>query len=451
MATVPPAATSDQPVPPTVFAVGVNHRTAPSAFRETLYLGEEAVPGILARLRQAGLTQALVLSTCDRTEIIGCDRDADAAIRNAAAELARLAHVTPDALAGYLLILQGEAAIEHLFAIAASLDSAVIGEPQVLGQVRQAYRQAGEAGMVAAEFDRLLQAALAAAKRVRHETDIGRRSISMAGIAVQVARDVHGALDRCVALIIGAGEMGELLADGLRQAGLGRLLVSDSLAVRAQATAKRLSAQVVPFEGLAAALADADIVLTALGRGSVVIDVPLVRATLRRRRQKPIFLIDAAVPGDIAPAVNAIDEAFVYDLDDLDRLARENRDQRQLEADKAWSILREAAATYVRDNAARDAASAVATLRAHFETMRSVLLAEQPGLGAEEATRLLINRLLHRPSVALRRSASDPARHQLMADAMAELFEQVEDAEDNARDGAAAAVADAASSEEKKT
>lgn len=406
MAGVPPfpepKGSASAPIP---FAVGVNHRTAPSSLRERLYVAEDNLAATLADLRQAGLTQAILLSTCDRTEIVGCHAEPAEAARIAARELARIGQLAIHDLTGHLLVLQGEPAIEHLFAVAASLDSLVIGEPQVLGQVREAYRLAGEAGVIGAELDRLMQTCFAVAKRVRSETAIGRRSISMATVALQVARDVHGALDRCAALIIGAGEMGELLAGKLREAGIGRLTVADSLALRAQATARRLSAQVVPFDDLPTALAEADIVLTALGHGTVVIDAALMRATLRRRRQRPVFLIDAAVPGDIAPAVNQIDEAFLYDLNDLERLAHEGREQRGQEAEKGWVILRECVATFTREVAVRDAVPALAALRGAFETARASLLAEQPGLSADEATRLLINRLLHRPSQVLRDAA----------------------------------------------
>lgn len=205
------------------FAVGVNHRTAPSPLRERLYVAEDAMPAVLAGLRQAGLTQAIVLSTCDRTEIIGYHAEPPEAVRLATRELARIGALTAVDLTGRMLVLQGEPAIEHLFAVAASLESVVVGEPQVLGQVREAYRLAGEAGLIGAELDRLMQACFATAKRTRSETAIGRRSISMASAALQVARDVHGALERCSALIIGAGDMGELLATKLREAGIGRL------------------------------------------------------------------------------------------------------------------------------------------------------------------------------------------------------------------------------------
>jgi glutamyl-tRNA reductase len=423
MAVAPPIDQSCAPaLPPVAFAVGVNHRTAPPDLRDRLYIGEEAVPGFLAGLRQAGLTQAIALSTCDRTEIVGFHGDAAAAVGIGAAELARIGGFTAQDLTGRLLVLQGAPAVEHLFAIAASLDSVVVGEPQVLGQVREAYRLSGEAGLVEGELDRLMQAAFAAAKRVRNETAIGRRSISMATVALQTAREVHGALERCAALFIGAGEMGELLAARLREAGIGRLAVADSLALRAQATARRLGAQIVPFDDLATALVDADIVLTALGHGTVVIDAPLMRATLRRRRQRPVFLIDAAVPGDIAPAVNELDEAFLYNLDDLERIAEEGREQRRQEADHGWAILREAVAAYARDTAVRGVVPSLAALRATFESARIKLLAEQPSLSAEEATRLLINRLLHRPTEALRQAAEGADRAAL-EQVLARLFD----------------------------
>ena len=437
MAVAPPIDQSSAPAAsPVAFAVGVNHRTAPPDLRDRLYIGEEAMAEFLASLRRAGMTQAIALSTCDRTEIIGVHGDAAVAVRIGAAELARIGGFTAQTLAGHLLVLQGEPAVEHLFAVAASLDSVVVGEPQVLGQVREAYRLAGDAGLIEGELDRLMQAAFTAARRVRNETAIGRRSISMATVALQTAREVHGALDRCAALFIGAGEMGELLAARMREAGIGRLAVADSLALRAQATARRLGAQIVPFDDLATALADADIVLSALGHGTVVIDAPLMRATLRRRRQRPVFLIDAAVPGDIAPAVNELDEAFLYNLDDLERIAQEGREQRRQEADQGWTILREAVAAYGRDIAARGVVPSLAALRATFESARIRLLAEQPGLSAEEATRLLINRLLHRPTEALRQAVAEGGDRAALESLLARLFD-FDGMDGTARDGAA--------------
>jgi len=385
-----------------VFVVGVDHRSCPAVLRERLFLSEAALPAFLAALRADGLDQALVISTCDRTEVIGWHGDGGEAVARAARRLAALGAFGDADLAALLAIRHGPAALEHVFAVAASLESGIVGEPQVLGQVREAYRQAATAGLIGGELDRVMQGAFAAAKRVRTETTIGERAVSIAAAALQVAREVHGALDRRSALFVGAGEMAEMFADKLREAGVSRFLVADSLAVRAQTTAKRLGAHVYGLDDLETAVAEADIVLCALGRGSVIVGPDLVRAALRRRRQRPLFLVDAAVPGDIAPAVNDVEEAFLYSLDDLENVAREGRAKRDEAAAAAWTILRASVADHLRAAAARDAVPAIASLRAHFETTRARLLAEQPNLSAEEATRLLINRLLHAPSEALR-------------------------------------------------
>ena len=390
-----------------LFVVAVDHRLSPATARERLFIADAALPDALAALRAAGLAQAVALSTCDRTLIAGWHGDpADGAARGAQ-WLARLGGFADGELGAQLAIRQGAEAVEHLFAVAASLESAIVGEPQVLGQVRDAYRAAAEAGMVGGELDRTFQAAFAAAKRVRTETAVGARAVSIAAAALQVAREVHGALERCSALFVGAGELGEMVAERLRDAGVARFLVADSLAPRAEATAKRLGGHVYALDALESAMAEADIVLCALGRGSVIVTPEMTRAALRRRRQRPLFLIDAAVPGDIAPAVDGVDEAFLYTLDDLERVALEGRAARDQEAEKAWAILRAAAADFSRASAARDAAPAIAALRAHFEATRARLLAEKPDLSAEEATRLLVNRLLHAPSEALRELAAD--------------------------------------------
>ncbi|HEU0071949.1 MAG TPA: glutamyl-tRNA reductase [Alphaproteobacteria bacterium] len=404
---MPGELTSSHSEPGGLFVVGADHRGCPASLRERLFIAEAALPDLLASLREAGLTQAVALSTCDRSVIIGWHGDpADAAARGAR-RLERLGGFAEGELASFLTIRQDAAAAEYLFAVAASLESAIVGEPQVLGQLRDAYRAAMVAGMVGGELDRACQGAFAAAKRVRSETAIGARAVSIATAALQVAREVHGNLARCSALFVGAGELGELVAEKLRDAGVARFLVADSLGARAEATAKRLGGHVYALADLESAMAEADIVLCALGRGAVIVTPEMTRAALRRRRQRPIFLIDAAVPGDIAPAVNGVEEAFLYSLDDLENVAQQGLAARVEAAEKAWAILREALAAFAVAGAAREAVPAIAGLRAHFEATRARLLAEQPHLTAEEATRLLVNRLLHAPSEALRALASE--------------------------------------------
>lgn len=304
-------------------------------------------------------------------------------------------------------VLEGEQALEHIFAVAASLESLVIGEPQVLGQVKASHRIAVDADMMGAELDRIMQAAFAAAKRVRSETMIGQSAVSIAAAAVQVARDVHGDLDTAAALIIGGGEMGDLVAAKLMDAGLTRLTVADTVSRRAEAMARRFSCHVVPFAPLAPALADADIVLSAVGRGSHVISADMVREALHQRRQRPIFLVDAAIPGDIDPAVDRLDEAFLYGLNDLERIATEGRGKREAAAEMAWDIVHQEVARFRQGASARDAVPTLVAIRGHFEDVRSQVLVDNPGADATEATRLLINRLLHGPSQALRDLADE--------------------------------------------
>lgn len=387
---------------PSLVLVGANHRASSSAVRDSLLMEDEAVPGFLEGLRGAGLTQALVLSTCDRTEVIAIDRVPAAAAETISSGLAEFSGLAPEKLAGQLYVLQGEDALEHIFAVAASLDSLVIGEPQVLGQVKASHRLARDAGMMGAELDHIMRAAFAAAKRVRSETTIGESAVSIAAAAAQVAREVHGDLRRRAALMVGAAEMGALVAGKLQEAGLARLAVADPVNARAESMARRLGCHVAAFDTLVAAMADADIVLSAVGGGAYLITAEMVQSALRRRKLRPLFLIDAAIPGDVEPAVNRLDEAFVYDLDDLEEIATEGRASREAAASEARGIVREEVAAFRRGKAARAGVAVLSALRRHFEDARAQVLADHPRASADEVTRRLVNRLLHAPSEALR-------------------------------------------------
>ncbi len=397
---------------PRPVVVGANHKSSSSAVRDKLLMADGAVPGFLEGLRGAGLSQALVLSTCDRTEVITIDRVPEAAAEIISSGLAEFSGLAPEKLAGQLYFLQGEDALEHIFAVAASLDSLVIGEPQVLGQVKASHRLARDAGMVGVELDHIMQGAFAAAKRVRSETTIGESAVSIAAAAVQVAREVHGDLRRRAALMVGAGEMGALVAGKLKEAGLARLAVADPVDARAESMARRLGCHVVGFDTLVAAMADADIVLSGVGGGGYLITADMVRSALRRRKLRPVFLIDAAIPGDVEPAVNRLDEAFVYDLDDLEGIATQGRASREAAASEARHIVREEVAAFWRGKAARAGVPALSALRRHFEDARAQVLADHPRASADEVARLLVNRLLHAPSEALRdiaaRQGADP-------------------------------------------
>lgn len=386
---------------PEPFVVGATHRSSSVGLRDQLFVDDDAAPVLFERLAAAGIPQALVLSTCDRVEIQGMAPSPSAAVEAARLILAARAGQAVSEIAGLLECLTGDAAVRRIFAVAASLESQVIGEPQVLGQVKEGHRLAGRYGMVGPELESLLQSAYGAAKRVRNETPIAERPVSLAACAVQTARDLHGDLGRCSGLIVGLGDMGDLIGGQLRLAGLGRTVLTGP-SRRVEAEARRTGRHFAPFDSLDDALAEADIVVTASGAGGALISADAAERALRRRRRRPILLIDGGVPGDIDPAVDRLDGAFLYTLDDLERLAREGMATREEASSAAWDIVNAEAAAWRRSRIERGAAPALVALRRHFEAVRDEIVAAGPDMDAAEATRRLVNRLLHGPSEALR-------------------------------------------------
>lgn len=387
--------------PGQIIVVGANHRSSSLALRDQLFVEDAAVPAFLARLHAMGLNQALVLSTCDRVEVWAVHPDRHAAVDRIATAFAEKAGLSREALDQPLYSLAGAEAVRHCFAVTASLDSLVIGEPHIHGQVKAVHRLAREAGMAGADLEALMQAAYGAAKRVRSDTRIGERPVSIAAAAVQFAKDLHGDLDRCSALLVGAGDMGELVAESLLASGLTRLTVTAPRLTRAESVARTLNARVAPFDALPDALAEADIVLACVGGRHAVLTAEQITHALKKRRRKPIFLVDAGIPGDIEPAVNRIEGAFLYDLTDLERVALEGRANREAAARTAWGILDEELAGFFKGRAARTAVPAIVALRDRFERERVQVLRDAGG-DADRATRLLIHRLLHDPSQVMK-------------------------------------------------
>ncbi len=394
---------------PALVVVGANHRSAPIALREQLLVDDDEVAMVFEKLRAAGLDQALLMSTCDRVEIHTIHDDPMAVATAVVEILGSRAGVDVSELAAGFYTLEGEAAARHLFAIAASLDSLMIGEPNVLGQLKEAHRVAQASDMMGSEFDGLLQAAYGAAKRVRSETAIGERPVSIAAAAVEVSREIHGDLASCAGLVIGLGEMGEMVADKMRHAGLGSLVVTHRTSSRAEPLARALGANFIDFETLPDALVAADVVITCAGLGTYTLSVEAMDEALRRRRRHPIFIIDLAVPRDADPAIEKLDGAFVYDSTDLEGVARAGLAEREAVADEAWQIIDERLAAYGQARATRARAPAIDALRQRFEVLRQEVLAGAGNNDADVVTRSLINRLLHDPSEALRDLATDDA------------------------------------------
>lgn len=392
--------------PSRLLVVGTSHRTSGAALRDRLYIDADEQPEFLERLGGAGIPSALVLATCDRVEVQALHDDQEFAAGIILDAMAAHSGVARGELDQQCYRLEGRAALSHLFSVAASLDSMVVGEPQVLGQIKDSHRLAQSKSMIDAELGSILAASYHAAKRVRTETTIGQRPVSIAAAAERLARNVHGELGKCAALLVGAGEMGELIADHLRGSGLGRITVTARIAAQAEGVAQRIGGHHAAFDDLPACLSDADIVITAVATGQHVITSELVATALSERKRRPIFLVDTGVPGDIQPAVNELDDAFVYDLADLEAVALEGVAGRDAETISASVIVEEEVSRYVEEQAGRDISPVITALREHFETIRQDVLADEPG-DATAATRLLIRRLLHGPSDVLRQLSKD--------------------------------------------
>jgi glutamyl-tRNA reductase len=403
--------------------IGLDHRGSGARLRDLVFVEAAHVPAMLGRLRQAGLPEAALLSTCDRVEAVLRHGNPAAARAALAAALAESGRVPAAEIAAELQVHSGAAAVRRLFAIAAALESQVLGEPQVLRQVKDAHAAALAAGTTSRELDALFAAAFAAAKRVRSETPLAERPVTMAAAALRVARDIHGDVGRCAALLLGDGEMGELLARHFAAAGLKRISVAAPLPARAEQLARALDCHIEDFDKREEALARADIVISACGTRRLVVTADLARAAHRRRRRKPMFLIDAAVPGDLDPAIDALDGIFRYDLGDLESAALEGQQSRRDASEAAWRIVDESVSSFLRGREARRAGAGIAALRARFEAERATVLETVSGEGAAEATRLLLNRLLHGPAVRLRElAADDPEARRAAEELLADLF-----------------------------
>jgi glutamyl-tRNA reductase len=382
--------------------IGVARDRVSSAIADRLFLDPAAAPMVLSRLKAAGIDSAVLLATCDRTEAVVHHPDAGKVAEAFVTVLAMVADSPLTVVASGLHRFDGARAVERFMAIAGGIESTLPGEPEVLAQVRDAIAASTAVEMLGPELDRLSQAALAFGKRVRTETAVGRHVVSIASAAVGVAREVFGDLSKSAALIIGASEAAMVIAGRLRDGGLQRLTVTDINEGRVAPMAREIGARVAPFTGLDAELAESDIIVSGIGRGGYLIDAPRVDAALRRRRRRPMFLVDVGVPADIAPDVHRLDGAFLYTLADLERIAEAGLARRREAAAEASAMAAEAAAEFLLAEAERSAVPALTALRGRFEAVRAELLAERPGLSADEATRLLIARLLHGPALALK-------------------------------------------------
>ncbi|MBW8749743.1 MAG: glutamyl-tRNA reductase, partial [Acidobacteria bacterium] len=294
--------------------LGVNHNTAPIEVRERLAIPSgRLADATRSLLHQPGVRESMILSTCNRVELVTCHED-NTDLRRFLAEYFA---ISKQEIEPHLYEYSEREAVRHLFRVASSLDSMVVGEPQILGQVKESYTVAREVGAVQSTLEPLLQRAFTVARKVRRETQIGSTSVSIASVAVDLAQKIFGSLKGKTILLVGAGKMSELAARHLIAQGAGTLYVANRTRSRAQRIADEFRGSVMDFDALAVQAHLADIVVTSTGSQEAVFSVKMGRDLLSRRKGRPMFFIDIAVPRDVEPAMNQIDGAFVYDIDDL--------------------------------------------------------------------------------------------------------------------------------------
>ena len=390
--------------------LGINHKTAPVALREKVAFSEERLLAALRTLRQqAGVAEAVILSTCNRTEVYWAGSASGA-------ELSRWLerhHGHDLDLASSLYVHQEQRAVEHAFTVASGLDSMVLGEAQILGQLKDAYRVAQEAGSTGPALNKLFQAAFSAAKRVRSQTRIGENAVSIASAIVSLARRVYSDLSAHTALMVGAGEMNALAARHFMSAGVKRMVIANRTLARAQSLAAELKADAAGLDDLDRELAQADIVISCTASLVPLITKSAVEVAIRARRRRPIFMVDLAVPRDIEPAVADLEDVYLFSIDDLQQLIDENRQQREVAAGGARLLIDEEVARFLSESRAHDAGPAIRALRQQadgirlqtVEQARRLLAAgKSPDEVIDFLANTLTNRLLHSPTQALRQA-----------------------------------------------
>ena len=415
-----------------LLALGISHKTAPLELRERVALTEGRATGVLRELVQAPEVQeAAAISTCNRTELYMAAPGAVGAESLALGVLAREAGTPPTELVGHLYSLRGADAALHLFRVTAGLDSMILGEAEVQGQVKRAYELALVEGATGPILNRLFRGALAAGKRARTETAISEKGVSISSVAVELAQRTLGDLAKRRVLVIGAGETAELTARALAARGVEPAFIANRRYDRAIGLAQRYGGRAIRFEELPAQMERADIVVASTGSPHHVIEREALSEVMRAREGRALLLIDLAVPRDIHPDCRGIEGVSLYDMDDLQALVERNASGREAEARKAESVLRAELARFERWLAAQDVVPTVAALRERADEIVSRVLAENEprweslSEGDRERMRAMArsiaSRLLHEPTLRLKRSSGEDDAY-VFVSALRELF-----------------------------
>src|SRR5262245_29581432 len=399
-----------------IVLVGLSHHTAPVEVREQVaFANGRLEPALRGLVTRPGVQEGVIVSTCNRVEVVACG-EPETVAAELPAFLAEAHGIPGDALAGRLYTHRDREAVRHLFRVASSLDSMVVGEPQILGQLKEHYAVAAALGASGRVLHRCFHKSFSVAKRIRSETGIAEKGVSVGSAAVELAGDIFDRFDDKTALLIGAGTIGEITARQLLARGVGTLMVANRTFERAADVAGELGGMAVPFERLGRTLPLADLVVGAAG-GDILIRPPQIEDAMRERRGRPMLLIDLAVPRSIDPAVNEIDGVYLFDIDDLDDVVTENRGSRASEALRAEAIVESEVEAFWGWLEGLDVVPTIVALRDKVEDIRQREVERHLGaLGAveprqrdaiERLTRAIVNKILHHPVTALRRHQAE--------------------------------------------
>ncbi|MEO8596646.1 MAG: glutamyl-tRNA reductase [Candidatus Solibacter sp.] len=405
---------------------GVSHKTAPVEVRECLAFREETLPAALADLKsRAGVSEAVILSTCNRVEITLTAEDSADPRVIVDAFLADHKSVTSATIGPHLYRHEGRDAIHHLFRVAASLDSMVVGEPQILGQLKTAYAAAKNCGALCGWLDALMARSFSVAKRVRSETGIGQMAVSVSYAAVELARKIFGSLNNRTVMLAGAGKMSELAARHLRRCGASHVFVTNRTHERAVEMAKLFQGTPVEYSRFTAMLPEVDILIASSGAPHYILHKDEMQRVISSRRNKPMFLIDIAVPRNIEPSVNDLDNVFLYDIDDLQEVVNSNLRERMKEADHAESLVSEEVERTISRMKVAEVTPLIVSLQDQLEHIRAGemekvrrrlgVLTPQQEEAIDALTRGIINKIAHGPISELRTNAGQPEGAQVIA------------------------------------
>jgi glutamyl-tRNA reductase len=409
----------------------LSHRSAPVELRERVDFSREGIQRALDALADKNLTREMVvLATCNRSEVyVALDRDDDVDL--IARFFSEYHRVAQNELAHHLYVHRGADAARHVFRVAAGLDSLVVGEPQVFGQVKAAYTLAADRGLTGALINRVFHAAFSAGKRVRAETGLSDGAVSVSFAAVSLAKKIFGTIRGRTVFIAGAGEMAALTGVHLKSQQAGRIVIASRTPAAAQQLAGELGGEAIPWGELATGLANADVAVTATGASSVVISHDLVQNVMRQRPHRPLFIIDIAVPRDVEPSAGDLEQVFLYNIDDLQQIVKDNLARRGAELSRAEAIVEEETNRFADWLRSREVIPTVVALRQRFEEIRraelqrldSKLAGLPPEAKArvEEVTRLVVEKLLLSPTEQLK-TLDDETMMAVYSEALNRLF-----------------------------